>query len=147
MPKLIIRDMQEDDIPVILEIEKVSFTAPWYKQDFLNEMYKKDVLSKVAVFDENIIGYTCVNYHAHKSHILNLAVHPDFRRQGVATRMMEEVIGELKKRGCVFMFLKVRVSDTGAQRFYELLGFKVEGIRKKYYGNPDEDALMMIRRL
>jgi len=147
MQKLIIRDMQEDDIPAILEIEKVSFTAPWYKQDFLNEIFKKEVLSKVAVFEGNIIGYTCMNYHAHKSHILNLAVHPDFRRQGVATILIEEVIGELKKRGCVFMFLKVRVSDTGAQRFYEQLGFKVEGIRKKYYGNPDEDALMMMRRL
>lgn len=139
--------MQEDDIPAILEIEKVSFTTPWSKQDFLNEMYKKDVLSKVAVFEGSIIGYICVNYDAHECNILNLAVHPDFRRQGVATIMMEEAIGELKKRGCVFMFLKVRVLDTGAQRFYELLGFKVEGIRKKYYDNPDEDAQMMMKRL
>jgi ribosomal-protein-alanine N-acetyltransferase len=147
MSKLIIRDMQEDDIPAILEIEKISFTAPWNKHDFLNEMYEKEVLSKVAVFEERIVGYICVNYRAHESHILNLAVHPDFRRQGVATIIMEEVSGELKKRGCVFTFLKVWVSDTGAQKFYELLGFKVEGTRKKYYDNPDEDALIMARRL
>ena len=139
--------MQEDDIPAVLKIEKVSFTAPWYKQDFLNEMYGKNGLSKVAVFEGIIIGYVCVNSHAHESHILNLAVHPDFRRQRVATIMMEKVSGELKKRGCVFTFLKVRVSDIGAQRFYELLGFKVEGTRKKYYDNPDEDALIMMKRL
>lgn len=139
--------MQEDDIPAILKIEQISFTTPWSEQDFLNEIYKKNVLSKVAMFEENIIGHICVNHHAHESHILNLDVHPDFRRQGVATILMEDAIGELKKRGCAFMHLKVRISNTGAQKFYELLGFKVEGIRKKFYGNPDEDALLMMRRL
>jgi ribosomal-protein-alanine N-acetyltransferase len=147
MPKLIIRDIQEDDLPAVMEIEKISFTAPWSEQDFLNEMYKKNALSKVAVIEGNIIGYISVNYHLHESHILNLAVHPDFRRQGIATILMGDVTKELKKRGCAFMYLKVRVSNTGTQRFYELLGFKVESIRKKYYDNPDENALVMIRRL
>jgi ribosomal-protein-alanine N-acetyltransferase len=147
MSKLIIRDMQEDDISAILEIEEISFTTPWSEQDFLNELHKKDVLLKVAVFEGNIIGYLCVNHHLHESHILNLAVHPDFRRRGIASILMEEAIRELEKMDCVFMYLKVRVSNTGAQRFYELLGFKVESIRKKYYGNPDEDALLMMRRL
>jgi ribosomal-protein-alanine N-acetyltransferase len=147
MPKIIIQDMHEDDIPAILKIEQISFTTPCSEQDFLSEIYKKNVLSKVAMFEGNIIGYICVNHHAYEAYILNLAVHSDFRRQGVATILMENAIGELKKRGCVFMYLKVRFSNTGAQRFYELLGFKVEGIRKKFYGNPDEDALLMMRRL
>jgi ribosomal-protein-alanine N-acetyltransferase len=147
MPKLIIRDMQENDIPAILKIEQVSFTTPWSEQDFLNEIYKKNILSKVAVFGVDIIGYICVNHLAYESHILDLAVHPDFRRQGVATILIEKATEELKKRGCAFIHLKVRVSNTGAQGFYEMLGFKVEGIRKKYYANPDEDALMMMRRL
>jgi ribosomal-protein-alanine N-acetyltransferase len=147
MPKLIIRDIQEDDLPAVMEIEQISFTAPWSEQDFLNEMYNKSALSKVAVFEGNIIGYLCVNYHLHESHILNLAVHPDFRRKGVATILMAEATRELKKRGCAFMHLKVRVSNTGTHRFYELIGFTVESTRKKYYDNPDEDALVMIRRL
>jgi len=147
MPKLIIRDMKEDDIPSVFEIEKISCTTPLSEQGFLNELYKKGALSKVAEFGGNIIGYICVNYHARESHILNLAVHPDFRRQGVATILMDEAIRELNKKGCAFMYLKVRASNTGAQRFYELLGFKVENIRKKYYDNPDEDALLMMRRL
>jgi ribosomal-protein-alanine N-acetyltransferase len=147
MSKLTIRNIQENDIPAVLEIEQISFTTPWSEQDFLNEMYKKNILLKVAVSEDNIIGYICVNYHLYESNILDLAVHPDYRRRGVATILMDEAIRELKKKGCAFMLLKVRVSNTIAQRFYELFGFKVEGIRKKFYGTPDEDALMMMRRL
>jgi ribosomal-protein-alanine N-acetyltransferase len=147
MYKLIIRDMQEDDIPAILEIEQISFSTPWSKESFFNEIYKKYAFSKVAVFEENVIGYICANYLLHESHILNLAVHPDFRRRGVATILMNEAIRELEKKGCVFMYLEVRISNTGAQKFYERFGFKVETIRKKYYGNPDEDALLMMGRL
>src|SRR3989304_2804031 len=106
IPKLITRDMQKRPPPAIFKIEQISFTTPWSEQDFLNEIYKKNVLSKVAMFEENIIGHICVNHHAHESHILNLAVHPDFRRQGVATILMEDAIGELKKRGGALMHLK-----------------------------------------
>jgi ribosomal-protein-alanine N-acetyltransferase len=147
MHKLIIRDMREDDIPAILEIEQISFSTPWSKESFLNEIYNKYAFSKVAVFEVNVIGYICANYLHHESHILDLAVHPDFRRQGVATILMNEAIRELKKKGCVFMYIKVRVSNAGAQKFYELFGFKVETIRKKYYDKPDEDALLMMGRL
>ncbi len=147
MYKLIIRNMLEDDIPATMEIEQNSFTTPWSEQDFLNEIYNKDAVSKVAVFEGTIIGYICANYHPHESHIVNLAVHPDFRRRDVATILMNKAIGELKKRGSVFLYLKVRASNTSARRFYEFLGFGVETFRKKYYGNPDEDAMLMMRRI
>lgn len=147
MHKLTIRDMQEDDIPAIVEIEQISFSTPWSKQSFLSEMYNKNAFSKVAIFGENVIGYICVNYLRHESHILNLAVHPDFRRQGVATLLMNEAMRELKKKGCVFLYLKVRSSNTDAQKFYEIFGFKIESVRKNYYGDPDESALLMMARL
>lgn len=147
MHKLIIRDMQKDDIPDVSGIERISFSTPWSRQSFLNEIYRKNAFLKVAVFDKNIIGYICGNYLHHESRILNLAVHPDFRRQGVATILMNEAMRELKKKGCVFMYLKVRISNTDAQKFYELFGFKSETIRKKYYDNPEEDALLMMGRL
>jgi ribosomal-protein-alanine N-acetyltransferase len=60
---------------------------------------------------------------------------------------MDEAIRELKEKGCVFLYLKVRASNAGARKFYEHLGFKVEGIRKKYYDIPEEDALVMTARL
>ncbi|MFZ5907350.1 MAG: ribosomal protein S18-alanine N-acetyltransferase [Nitrospirota bacterium] len=147
IPKLVIRDMQTDDIPSVLEIEQRSFSCPWSREIFLHELCKKFSLLKVAEFERAVIGYLCADYFAHESNILDLAVHPDFRRQGVATRLMDEAVGELKQKGCVFLHLKVRVSNTGAQKFYEHLGFVTEGVRKNYYEKPDEDALQMMGRV
>ena len=147
MDKLTIRDMQEDDLSEILAIEQTSFSTPYPKEYFFNELYKKHSLSKVALFDGHVIGYICADYHHHEAQILNLAIHPDFRRRGAATILMTHVMRTLKKKGCVFLYLVVRASTTGAQKFYERLGFKVEAVRKKYYSDPDEDALQMIGRL
>ena len=130
-----------------MEIERSSFSTPWSEISFLSEVYKKNAFSNVALFEENVIGYICVNYLLHESHILNLAVHELFRRRGVATILMNDTLKELKRKGCVFMYLEVRASNAGAKKFYELFGFKVESIRKKYYTNPDEDALLMMGRI
>jgi ribosomal-protein-alanine N-acetyltransferase len=139
--------MVEEDIPAIMGIERSSFSTPWSEISFLSEVYKKNAFSNVALFEENVIGYICVNYLLHESHILNLAVHELFRRRGVATILMNDTLKALKRKGCVFMYLEVRASNTGAQIFYERFGFKVESIRKKYYTNPDEDALLMMGRI
>jgi ribosomal-protein-alanine N-acetyltransferase len=147
MLKPIIRNMQEDDISAILEIEQDSFGAPWPGQSFIDEIRRKYAFSKVAVLGREVIGYACADYELHESRILKLAVHGDFRRRGVATMLMNEIIEELKKKGCVFMYLKVRASNTAAQKFYEFFGFKVETVRKKYYEDPAEEALLMMGRI
>jgi ribosomal-protein-alanine N-acetyltransferase len=139
--------MSEVDIPEIMGIERSSFSTPWSEISFLSEVYKKNAFPNVALFEENVIGYICVNYLLHESHILNLAVHELFRRRGVATILMNDTLKELQRKGCVFMYLEVRASNAGAKKFYELFGFKVESIRKKYYANPDEDALLMMGRI
>jgi ribosomal-protein-alanine N-acetyltransferase len=137
MAELIIRAMQESDIPAIMEIERSSFSTPWSEISFLNEIYKKYGIAKVSVFDGKLIGYSCVNY----------VVHQDFRKRGVGTILMHEIVRELKMKECVFMYLEVRVSNTGAQAFYERFGFTAESRRKKYYAHPDEDALLMMGRI
>jgi [ribosomal protein S18]-alanine N-acetyltransferase len=147
MHELIIRGMREEDIPAVLEIEQISFSTPCAEQFFLAEIYKKYAVSRVALFEGKVIGYVCADYRLHESHVLTLAVHPNYRRRGVATVLMDEAIRELKERGCVFLYLKVRASNARARKFYEHLGFKVEGIRKKYYDIPEEDALVMTARL
>ncbi len=147
MADIVIRPMSEEDIPEIMGIERSSFSTPWSEISFLSEVYKKNAFSNVALFEENVIGYICVNYLLHESHILNLAVDELFRRRGVATILMNDTLKELKRKGCVFMYLEVRASNAGAKKFYELFGFKVESIRKKYYTNPDEDALLMMGRI
>ena len=147
MDKLTIRDMEEDDLPAVLAIEQISFSTPYSKEYFLNEIYKKHALLKVALFEGTVIGYLCADYENHEAQILNLAIDLDFRRRGAATRLMTQAMRNLKKKGCVFVYLVVRASNTGAQKFYERFGFKVEAIRKKYYPDPDEDALQMMGRL
>lgn len=147
MVKPIIRNMQEDDISAVLEIEQVSFATPWPGQSFIEEICKKYAFSKVAILGEKVVGYACADYVLHESRILKLAVRQDFRRRGIATMLMNEMIAGLKNKGCVFMYLKVRASNTGAQKFYELFGFKVETVRKKYYDDPSEEALLMMGRV
>jgi len=147
MPEILIREMQVSDIPDVLQIEHMSFTTPWSKNAFLNEINKLYSLIKVAVLGDTIIGYICVNYIIDEGHILNLAVHPDFRRQGIATKLLEDALNELKEIECRYLYLEVRVSNLEAKKFYECLGFKVMGTRKDYYTYPIEDAVTMMRRL
>ena len=147
MVKPIIRDMQESDVSAILEIEQVSFATPWPGQAFIEETRKKYAFSKVAMLEGEVIGYACADYVQPESRMLKLAVHQDFRRRAVGTMLMNEMISELREKGCVFMYLKVRASNKGAQKFYELFGFKVETVRKKYYDDPSEEALLMMGRV
>lgn len=147
MSELRLRDMRESDIPAIMDIERSSFTTPWSEISFLSEIYKKNSISKVALLEGKLIGYICVNHVLHESHLLNLAVHQDFRRRAVGTLLMSEVLRALKKKECVFIYLEVRASNTGARAFYERFGFWAESRRKKYYAQPEEDALLMMGRI
>ncbi len=147
MDEILIREMQEHDIPEILEIEWISFSSPWSEAAFLSEINKSYSVTRVAVSGNIIIGYICVNYVLDECHILNLAVHPDFRRKGMATVLMKKVLQELRQKDCRFFYLEVRMSNMGAQRFYERFGFRFVGIRKKYYMSPVEDAALMMLRM
>ncbi len=147
MADLVIRAMRESDVPVLMEIERSSFTTPWSELSFLSEIYRKNGIAIVAEFEQNVIGYACATYLLHEAHILNLAVHHEFRRRGVGTMLMNHLLRELKKRGCVFVYLEVRASNSGAQAFYQQFGFTAVGRRKKYYAHPEEDALLMMGRI
>lgn len=139
--------MQEFDIPDVLKIECISFTEPWPEYAFLREIKAFDSITRVAVFEDAIVGYVCANYMSEKGHILNLAVHPSFRRCGIATRLMEDVVHELREKGCKFLYLEVRASNLGARKFYERLGFRVTGVKRNYYVSPREDAVVMVFNL
>lgn len=144
MTEILIQEMQPSDITEILEIERISFTTPWSELAFLNEMYDPHSIAKVAVLKNNITGYICVKQISDEGHILNLAVHPDFRRHGIATVLVGEVLDELREKGCKYLYLEVRVSNLAARKFYERFGFKVVGVRRKYYTSPEEDAVVMM---
>jgi ribosomal-protein-alanine N-acetyltransferase len=139
--------MQPRDIRAIMEIEQSSFTAPWSELSFLNETNHANSLGKVALLENNVVGYICTRYVLDEGHILNLAVHKDFRRRGIATKLMNRVLEELKKNDCHLLYLEVRVSNLDAIKFYERFGFKVASFRRKYYLSPNEDAALMMRWL
>lgn len=145
--KLSIRDMALEDVEEIIDIEIKSFSTPWSKVSFYSEIHNKNSINKVAVIDGKVCGYICVRCFEEECHLLNLAVHPDFRRRGIATLLMNKVISQLKKRGCRFIFLEVRASNTIAQRMYEKFGFNQVGVRRRYYINPIEDAIIMAKEL
>jgi ribosomal-protein-alanine N-acetyltransferase len=142
-----LRKMQPHDIRAIMEIEQASFTAPWSELSFLNDMYNADSLSKVALIENRVVGYVCPRYVLNEGHLLNLAVHRDFRRRGIATELMNTVLKELKEKGCTLLYLEVRVSNLDAIKFYERFGFKIASFRRKYYSSPTEDGALMMRWL
>ena len=147
MDEFVLHEMEMHDIPRVLEIERMSFSEPWSESAFLNEIRKSYSFNRVAVRGNIVVAYICVNYILDEGHILNLAVHPDFRRQGAATVLMSEAIHELRQKGCEYLYLEVRASNSAAKKFYEHFGFGVAGIRKAYYTSPKEDALIMMGRL
>ena len=139
--------MQPHDIRAVMEIEQASFTSPWSELSFLNEMFNADSLSKTALYDNKVVGYICTRHVLNEGHIMNLAVHVDFRRRGIATELMNTVLEELKRKGCTLLHLEVRVSNVDAIKFYERFGFKIARYRKKYYSSPIENGALMMRWL
>lgn len=140
-----IRPMRAEDVPEILRIERVSYSIPWSETSFHSEIHSRQALAKVADCDDMIIGYICARRVLDEGHLLNMTVHPEFRRRGVATLMLSAVLDELKDEGCAFLYLEVRASNGAARRVYEHFGFRHIGTRKRYYVSPAEDAVVMMR--
>jgi ribosomal-protein-alanine N-acetyltransferase len=141
---IIIEDMKAGDLRSIVEIEKASFTTPWSEASFFNELKKPRSFSKVAKSGEKIVGYICAGWIIDEGHIIDVAVHPDYRRLGIASTLVSLGIERLKEEGCRFVFLEVRDSNEPAKKMYGKFGFEVLGTRKNYYVSPVEDAVIMV---
>jgi ribosomal-protein-alanine N-acetyltransferase len=147
LKEIVINDMKICFLPEILRIELASFTMPWPEAQFYNEINKPRSLSKVAIIDNKIVGYICVEQIIDESHILNLAVHPEYRGLNIASTLINYMINYLRDNNCRFIFLEVRNSNEIAKKMYRKFEFKVLGTRKKYYISPVEDAVVMVLRL
>ena len=140
---ILIRDLRPEDVSAVLAIEKASFTTPWSEILFMNEIFKPRSLPKAAIIKGEIVGYICSNYLFDEAHILNVTVHPDFRKQGIALQLVHYMIDLFRKEGCLTIFLEVRISNEAALRMYEKAGFRIISARKAYYTLPVEDAVIM----
>jgi [ribosomal protein S18]-alanine N-acetyltransferase len=143
-----IRDATYNDLPRVLEIERLSFPQPWSLNSFRRELSLSFSRLMIAVGDDPdqgpgmIAGYLCRWLVAGESHILNVAVHPDFRRGGFGVALMAEAVAEAQIRKAQLMILEVRRSNLEARRLYRKFGFEERRLRRNYYG-PGEDALVM----
>jgi len=144
---LIIEAMKVADLPEVVAIEKASFKTPWSETLFYNEIFKAIAVPRVARINGKVVGYLCANVIIDEGHILNLAVHPEYRGRKIASRMIREVLEIMRTDNCRSVFLEVRVSNQEALKVYEKFGFVLLGTRKNYYTSPVEDAVIMVLRL
>lgn len=142
--ELLIRPMVLEDVEQVWEIEKLSFKSPWSKESFLQEMQSnKNARYVVAVLGDTVIGYGGMWFIIDEAHITNIAVHPDYRDQKIGQKTVEAMIAAARKEGIHRMTLEVRVSNQTAIHLYKKMGFGEAGIRKGYYSDTGEDALIM----
>ena len=143
-PPLSVAPMTLDDLDDVLAIERVSFKTPWSRAAFSYELTQNRVARcVVARAAARLCGYLCLWEIGHEIHITNLAVHPEWRRRGIARALIESILAEGRARGVLLAFLEVRPTNVEALGLYESLGFRVIGERKGYYFDTGEDALIM----
>jgi ribosomal-protein-alanine N-acetyltransferase len=139
-----IRRLTYSDLPSVLAIERRSFPAPWSLAMFVLELSKPSSICLGAMFEGDLIGYlVCSRYHT-VWHLMNVAVDLPHRRRKVATALIEQLFSETEPRGERYT-LEVRVSNAEAITMYESFGFRSSGIRRRYYHDNNEDALIMWR--
>lgn len=141
--EVIIRKMCEQDILAVHEIECSIFSKPWSEKSFRDSYAKVNNVYLVAEVENNIVAYCGFWGVAGEGQITNVAVHEGYRRQGIAEKMMSELIDQGRKQGIEAFTLEVRVNNQAAIFLYHRLGFKDSGIRKNFYEAPVEDALIM----
>lgn len=140
--------MTEADLPAVMAIERVSFPTPWSQRAFLYELRQNRVAHCwVARSDElggpPVLAYLCSWMIAGEVHVTNLAVHPDWRRNGIARTLLETILERSRLAGAVRAILEVRPSNAAALSLYSPFGFQVVGRRQGYYTDTGEDALLM----
>jgi len=136
--------MQPSDLDEVLAIERVSFPTPWSRGAFMAELFDSSrSCYLVAKLNGRVVGYIGVWLILDEAHITNIAVHPCYRRRGIGRKLLRSMMRVAASRGAKRMTLEVRASNIGAQRLYEQLGFTSVGVRRGYYHDNNEDAIIM----
>ena len=137
--------MNEDHVSQVAALEKLCFSDPWSENSVASEL--ENPLSLWLIAEENgmVCGYVGSQTVLDETDMMNIAVHPDCRRRGVASALIGELVNQLRERGSHVLRLEVRESNVHAISLYESMGFTQLGLRKNYYRNPKENALILGR--
>jgi [ribosomal protein S18]-alanine N-acetyltransferase len=143
-----IRHMQLEDVERVSQIDQMSFTLPWPERSFRyevnhNQASRHWVVEVAGEHGFRIVAMLVCWIILDEAHIGTIAVHPDFRRQKIAERLMYRAFEELRAEGVQKVFLEVRRSNEAARTLYNKLGFCEDGVRKRYYKDNHEDAILM----
>lgn len=139
--------MTAADIENVIAIERASFQFPWSTRFFLDELQVDCARSILAEVDGRIVGYVLFWFLPEEVDIHNIAVHPDFRRKGIGRLLLEQVVDSARRQERLRVTLDVRFSNAPAQNLYRSFGFVIRGLRKGYYSDNGEDALVMALEL
>jgi [ribosomal protein S18]-alanine N-acetyltransferase len=144
-----VESMAEADLEPVLDIEYLSFSSPWPRDVFLHELRGSDIaqlfVARVLEGDQRgrVVAYSCTWIVDDEMHITSFAVHPQFRRLHIGQQLMAGILAHALRSGCHQAVLEVRASNHGAQRLYSRFGFAPVAVRKRYYADNDEDAIIM----
>lgn len=144
----IIADVRLEHIEQIEKLEKQCFSVPWTRQALVSQL-PDDMHIFIAAFDDggNVLGYVGMMYVLDEGYISNVAVSPEYRRHGIADKLIEALVSRANEKDLSFVTLEVRQSNAPAIELYRKNGFSNVGLRKNYYNKPTEDAILMTRFL
>lgn len=140
-----ITEMKQEDLDAVSAIEAEVFSVPWSRKGFADTLVMDNVIFLVAHEDEKVKGYCGVYQAADEGEITNVAVAPEYRKNRIAGRLLEELLKRAEERGTCRFVLEVRCSNKAAIHLYEKYGFSIQGRRKGFYEQPKEDAYIMTR--
>ena len=140
---MILEKMTLSHVSQVAQLEQICFSDPWSEKSVASELDNPLSLWIVATDGETVAGYVGSQTVMDETDMMNVAVHPDYRRKGIARTMILGLIESLREKGSHCLTLEVRASNEAAIALYQSLGFSLAGRRPKYYRNPREDALIL----
>lgn len=135
--------MQPEDVDAVSRLEQQCFSDPWSRAQLEEELENPDACWLTAIEGDQVLGYMGIRLMGPEADVMQVAVAPQARRQGIARRLVQAMLEQCAGRGVERLMLEVRESNQPARRLYEEMGFIEEGRRKKYYRQPVEDAVLM----
>jgi len=142
-----IRWMIRRDTTEVINIERASYEYPWTAEELLEILRHRNAIGMVAEHDFDVVGFMVYELHKKKLHMLNFAVHPDYRRMGVGTQMVQKLIGKLSTQRRRDITLHVRETNLAGQLFFQSQGFYAVDIIREFYEEHDESAYAMRYRV